>query len=480
MKKSISFLFFTILTFLIFNNSTNIYASTSDENNISYQSNNNEIDQEGTIVEDSDSINKKTSNKNKGKKAKGFLKNFNASKGALVNIESIKDDETYSAADSSDSNSQKSKKSYSKSLENKVIKANEANIKNSSKKGYIKERYFIPGHETKEMVCQGIAYLPNKVMKAKEQCNGDYCRYVLLSYYPKESNQPCQIIAIDREKGKAVRRFALYNSKRNKYDGHCGGIAVAGKYLWVASGFKIRAFKVQEIIDFILDKNAKADSAKGLPNSFDKLPAKKLIAEKKYGVDSKASYISFDGQYLWVGDFAKASAKNYQPVKHHKVMGRKCWIAGYLVNDNGYPTSKTKYTVEKQKVHKPDAIIAMRQSVQGVAVCGNHIALSISFGAKKSKLAFYKNPLNTKSENVTYKAGGDKHSVKAWELSSKKNHVKTIKLAAGSEDLEYDGENLFVTFECSSKNYRSKWSKQGGKITEDFYIINPKKILKKK
>ena len=479
MKKSFSFLFLSILVFFIFNNSKNIYASTSDENNITFQSNNFDFNQDGTITEISGSISKKTSNKNKGKKSKGFLKNFNANKGALVNIENNMDDESYSASDSSDSNFQKSKKSFSKSLENKVIKANKENIKNSSKKGYIRERYFIPGHETKEMVCQGIAYLPNKVMNAKKQCDGSYCRYVLLSYYPKNSSQPSQLVAIDREKGKAVKRFALYNSMNKKYDGHCGGIAVAGKYLWVASSYKIRAFDLQEIIDFILDKKAKANPSKGLPKSLDKLPVKKLVAVKKYGVDSIASYLSFDGQYLWVGDFVKTSSSKYQPVKHHKIMGRNSWIAGYLVNEKGYPTSKTKYTFNKKHVHEPDAIIATRQSVQGMAICGDYAVLSISFGASKSKLAFYKNPLNSKGEKVTYKADGKSHSVKTWELSSKKNHVKTIKLSAGSEDLEYDGDNLFVTFECSSENYRPRWSRKG-KLTEDFYLINPKKVLKKK
>ena len=200
----------------------------------------------------------------------------------------------------------------------------------NKKDSYINESIFLPGHESKEMVCQGIAYLPSKVMDAKEQVNPGYCRYVLLSYYPKNSSQPSQIVVIDRKTAKPVKRFPLYKSNGNAYTGHAGGIAVAGKYLWVASGNKIFGFSVQDIIDFIGNTTKKASAVKGLPKSLDNLPAKKLTALKTYSVDSKASYVSFDGNYIWVGDFAKGIGSSYSPIKHHKVMGKNAWVAGYL------------------------------------------------------------------------------------------------------------------------------------------------------
>ena len=357
----------------------------------------------------------------------------------------------------------------------------------SKNKSYINESIFLPGHESKEMVCQGIAYLPYKIMDANEQIKCGYCRYILLSYYPKNSSQPSQIVVVDRRTAKAVKRFALYKTNGDAYTGHAGGIAVAGKYLWVASGNKIYGFDAQEIIDFIVDTSKKASAVDGLPKSMDVLPAKKLTAVKTYSVDSKASYVSFDGKYLWVGDFTKSSASSYKPVKHHKIMGRNCWIAGYLVDSDGYPTSKTQYTYtsgdDKYTVNKPDAVIAMRESVQGMAVCGNYVALTVSYGAANSKLAIYNNPLKTDSESITYKPEGQSNSftVKAWELEDKKNWVNTVKLAAGAEDLEYDGENLYVTFECSSKNYKTKWSLNPlVKITNDFYLINPEKVASAK
>ena len=357
-------------------------------------------------------------------------------------------------------------------------------VTTKKKKGYIVESIFLPGHESKEMVCQGIAYLPEKVMDANQQGDGSYCRYVLLSYYPKNSDQPSQILVVDRSTQKAVKRFALYKSNGKAYTGHAGGIAVAGQYLWVASGGTIYGFEVQEIIDFINDTKTKASAVSGLPDSMDKLPGKDLKAVKTYSVDSKASFVSFDGKYIWVGDFTKGS--NYKPVEHHKIMGRKNWIAGYLVDSDGYPTSTVEYTYkdgdDTETVHKPDAVIAMRESVQGMAICGDYAALTVSYGATNSKLAIYKNPLkNEDSEKISYKPKGQSntYTVDAWEFTDKRNWLETVKLAAGAEDLEYDGENLYVTFECSSKNYRPKWRLNPlVKITEDFYLIDPKEIVK--
>ena len=352
-------------------------------------------------------------------------------------------------------------------------------------KDYIVESIFLPGHESKEMVCQGIAYLPEKVMDANDQGDGSYCKYVLLSYYPKNSDQPSQILVVDRSTKKAVKRFALYKSNGKAYTGHAGGIAVAGKYLWVASGGTIFGFDVQEIIDFISDNKTKASAVSGLPDSMDKLPGKDLTAVKTYSVDSKASFVSFDGKYIWVGDFTKGS--NYKPVKHHKIMGRNNWIAGYLVDSDGYPTSTEEYTFkdgdDTDTVHKPDAVIAMRESVQGMAICGDYAALTVSYGATNSKLAIYSNPLKTDSEKISYKPEGQSktYTVDAWEFTDKKNWIKTVTLAAGAEDLEYDGENLYVTFECSSKNYKNKWRLNPlVKITDDFYLINPETIAKDK
>ena len=165
---------------------------------------------------------------------------------------------------------------------NSVTNKINSKFNNDGSSAYVSEYIFLPGHETKEMVCQGIAYLSSEE---------DENKYVLLSYYPKKSEQSSQIIVVDRKSGKAIRRFALYKSEDNAYTGHAGGIAVAGKYLWVASGLRIYAFSTDEIFDFIADSEAKTASVDDLPDSFDALPAKDLFCEKSYSVDSKVMIV---------------------------------------------------------------------------------------------------------------------------------------------------------------------------------------------
>ena len=354
---------------------------------------------------------------------------------------------------------------------------------------YVKEAIFIPGHDSKEMICQGIAYLPEKVMEPSEQTNGSYFRYILLSYYPKESDQPSHLVVIDRKTGKPIKRFPLYKKNGKPYTGHAGGVAVAGKYVWVASGRCIYGFSTQEIINFISDNKTKAVAEDGLPDSFDALPSYRLTAMADYDVDSKASFVSFDGKYIWVGDFAKGIGKEYSPIKHHKIMGKNAWVAGYLVDSDGYPTSTEEYSYkdgdDTEYAHKPDVVVAINDFVQGLAFCGKYVALSISMGPINSRLAMYKNPLNTESKKLTYSpAGCDKSfTVDAWGLGSGifKKSVKTVKYSCGSEDMEYDGKNLYVAFECSSPNYTQSWKNINPtvKMTEDFYIIDPEIVVKK-
>ena len=352
---------------------------------------------------------------------------------------------------------------------------------------YVKEAIFLPGHDSKEMICQGIAYLPDKVMEPSEQPDGSYFRYILLSYYPKESEQPSHLIVIDRKTGKPIRRFPLYKKNGKPYTGHAGGVAVAGKYVWVASGRCIYGFSTQEIINFIYDKNTKAVAEEGLPDSFDVLPSYRLTAMADYDVDSKASFVSFDGKYIWVGDFAKGVGESYSPIKHHKIMGKNAWIAGYLVDSDGYPTSTEEYTYkdgdDTEVAHKPDVVLAIRDFVQGFAFCGKYAALSISMGPINSRLAMYQNPLDSEGKTITYTPEGcDKsYSVKAYALKGLKSWEKTVTYSCGSEDMEYDGKYLYVAFECSSPNYCQSWKNINPtvKMTEDFYIIDPEIVVKK-
>lgn len=347
----------------------------------------------------------------------------------------------------------------------------------------------IPGHETRHFVCQGICYLPEKIINpASQQPQSHNSKVALLSYYPveKQTDLPAQIVAIDLNTGRPLRRFSLFLSAEKPYTGHAGGITIAGKYLWVASGYKLHGFAVQSIIDFINDESALASTEEQkMPPSF-RLPEQKLVARMIFPVDATASFVSFSGQHLWVGDFVKSSNKSYGPVDHHtqNPWQLKTWISGYLVDSNGMPTAKTTYSFtadgKTRNAHKPDIIILCRESVQGMAVCENYIALSISYGARNSKLALYRNPLTKTGNTISYKPAGQKKSfsVPARVLAEKDNWVKTFELPAGSEDLEFNGRHILVSFEGASENYRHRWSLNPlVKIEEKFYLLSLKKLL---
>ena len=451
--------------------------------------------------------------------------------------------------------------------------------KNKKEKEKKYTKIFLPGHEGKKIVCQGIAYIPGDDMKM----NDGSPRYVLLSYCPNKeltnATAPVQIVVIDREgakKKEAIRRFSLYKNtkaeikkaleegklasdsvdlddiydddepentvfddsndndeddekegskeaegdigvddaddnadadveiatgkeeeseseekdddkdeyKFRPYRGHAGGIAIAGKYLWVASGFTIRGYELEDIIDFIKDTDTDKVSEKGLPKSLKALPARKLFLSQSFKVDSRASYLSFDGKTLWVGDYVrKAKDSTSLPVKHHALFNHIAWVAGYDVDENGCPTAQTKYTFtykdkERKDILKPDKVIAVRQHAQGVVIADNMIVVSVSRGVKNSKLAFY---LMRKPKTKKFKVGGQTYTIEAYN-TSKKNRVKTIykKIPSQIQDLEYDGKYIYAPFSCNSGKYKAENKGKDIKMTKNFFLINLDELKLKK
>jgi hypothetical protein len=394
-------------------------------------------------------------------------------------------------ADSKQSIWQKLKSKVSKAF--KTVKSAVSSLRTAKTPKFAEISHKIPGHETRHFVCQGICYLPEKiVVPATDQVKKHQSSIILLSYYPKTelTDEPSQIVALDQKTGRTLRRYSLFLEAGKPYTGHAGGITVAGKYLWVASGYKLYGFSVEEIIEFINQKDAIADSdGKKIPPSFKPIPERSLVATSIYSVDSSASFVSFSDGHLWVGDFVKSSNDKYAPIGHHSQnpWNFKTWIAGYKVDKDGMPTSKTTYEFtsgdKKRSVHQPDRVICCRESVQGAAICDDYVALSISYGAANAKLALYRNPFSSKGTRITYTPAGAKksYSTDAWVLSEKNNWVKTVKIPAGSEDLEYDGKYVYVAFEGGSENYRHKWGLNPlVDIEEKFYLMTIEKLLQQK
>lgn len=79
--------------------------------------------------------------------------------------------------------------------------------------------YLIPG-QSENMIPQGLTYWPEK-------------DWVLISSYDKKKNNPSAIFALDRETGKFVAQFNLYEKDGKPWKCHAGGIGVSEYNLYI-------------------------------------------------------------------------------------------------------------------------------------------------------------------------------------------------------------------------------------------------------
>ena len=215
------------------------------------------------------------------------------------------------------------------------------------------------------------------------------------------------------------------------------------------------------------------------------MPFKNITAKAIYTIDSKAGYTSMgiinDEPYLLVGDFTIKKHKKYGEEKHHKNTKldkiKNSWVALYKVNNQGLPEATIQYPIEEGSVLKPDKVLITRDKVQGIAVFDDYVALSISFSSASSNLAIYHSPFDKKGTN--HRLPGN--NITEAYVVNKNNWITSIDMPPGSEDLSWDGHNLFMAFESGSKHYRDSWSKKNP-IDDSFYLIDPYKVkeLKKK
>jgi hypothetical protein len=126
---------------------------------------------------------------------------------------------------------------------------------------------------------------------------------------------------------------------------------------------------------------------------------------------------------LWVGEFVldgKVKPKHPHHLKDRTGADKHAWVAGYRLDANDDPVR-----VKGRKGVAPDAVLCVRQKVQGLAFLGGHVILSVSHGRRNdSTLAVYRDPLrkgNSKPHAVVKVCGG--RAAPLWFLDGK-NRVK--------------------------------------------------------
>lgn len=295
-------------------------------------------------------------------------------------------------------------------------------------------------------------YVPQGITKIDDD------RVLVSLYYKKKNASPKpSLFALQSITMGGVKGWVQLNDENgNEFYGHVGGVTRMGKFIWTVSGGKLYRYSRQEIL------NAERGA--------------KINAKAKFNVDSKASYISSDANALYIGDFA--AGKKFRTPDHHHGKKKKAWIAQYIFDYHTGEPKNTTYEVDGKKVLKPERVIFIRQKVQGMAVYfkrnakrfRSRIALSVSFGSKSSKLAIYNNPLDHRGSSFQVKLPGG-HTIPGYVLNDH-NHIKTIPMPPGSEDLDWDGSNLYTAFEAGANPYRKRWRDKGAVIESRFYQLS--------
>lgn len=220
---------------------------------------------------------------------------------------------------------------------------------------------------------------------------------------------------------------------------HAGGVAVAGRSIWLPAKNRLYRFSLQELLeskDFVLDLNLEAIRR----------------------VDSKGSFVSVSGGFLFVGDFL--NSPDDVPSYHHSPHGTKHWAWTAL-----YPIDEVTghFLVEnsdRSSLIPPIAVVHHRQYVQGFTVSETGwVVLSASYGNRDSKIAFYDVGLEFKDLESWPDKTKLPSGVEIPSLTLSKDNWKfTLMAPPGSEEIAFTEDGvLAVVFESGAYPYRERW-----------------------
>lgn len=275
---------------------------------------------------------------------------------------------------------------------------------------------------------------------------------LISGYFPDQKLHPCSVLlAVDLASGGLLGEYDIRNTAGGYYTGHAGGVAVAGKNLFLSDGGKLHRIPLS------------AFDAAGVQGT--------LVIVESISVPVRASFCNYSGGYLWVGDFYYGTSYPTDEFRHMTGRDGKeycAWSVGYKLD----PTAGSGIADSARKAGNtyatPDVILSIDQKIQGFAVVGDRIALSQSYGRKNnSKIYLYENVLTTEAHK-TVELNGVK--IPLWFLDGKVSS-KSYTAPPMSEGLAaYDGK-LLILFESGADKYRNG----GGKNpTDRVWKLDPK------
>jgi len=303
---------------------------------------------------------------------------------------------------------------------------------------------------------------------------------------------PSALLAIDLDTNKVLQQFELYLFENEAFTARIGGLAVCNGYVWCSQEYKREAetgvvvgFSLEEVMTAVynpIDETVAAPTMGRLQAKYTFLPDSKasfLYYERSYDESDDA-----DGGVLWVGDFCRTSqvsgddqthklgsTGNYLVPVHHQ---NGCAVGYELDPKTGIPKADLTFTVCGKKVLRPDNVILIGQNVHGMAIFGDALCLSLSYGASDSTLNFHRLPSQT-----TFIKFPEDVKLEAREINENTG-ILSISMPAGSTAVGWDWDNkrLLLGFESGSNLYRDKWRSRGAHIEDHLFELNmPKQLV---
>lgn len=221
--------------------------------------------------------------------------------------------------------------------------------------------------------------------------------------------------------GKDNSKYITVTHEGKDVTTHFGGVTCTGEDLFIASAKNLLRVPLS--------------AALGAENGG------KIEADGSFQTDINVAYCYFDGdtQKLYAGEFYRE--KNYKTNEEHHLTQNGETNYAFIY----------EYSFANREIKElPDKAISVRALVQGVAVYGDKITLSTSYGLADSMFYTYENILGDKASGTAKVKGAD---VPLYRLDSA-NLKSTLTAPCMSEEIFVRDGKLYVLFESLCNKYK--------------------------
>ena len=219
---------------------------------------------------------------------------------------------------------------------------------------------------------------------------------------------------------KGFVRIDLEREDGSVYDGHAGGMTAYGDFVYISNASKIFVLNAADVLD------AKDGDTVRFLGYFE--------------VPCRASFCSFSGHRLYVGDF---HADGYETEESHVMTTpdgseHAAMVFGYDFD------ADARFGVEEV----PSIAHSVCDKVQGFAVAQDGtVFLSCSYGLADSELKLYR--MNSDPDASFSHEGAE---IPLYYLDGKREK-EIVRLPHMSEDIEFRDGKLLIAFEAGAKKY---------------------------